>query len=183
MAEILVRCNLPVAEITMRTPYAAEGLAAMKRDFEEILLLAGTVLSKEQLEAACSAGAECIVTPGVYAPLVEQCISEKIMVCPGTFTPSEILQCRSMGLHLVKFFPAELAGGAAMLRAMSAVFGDMRFMPTGGITHSNMSDYLALETVICCGGSWLAPEELMREGHWSEIEDRINKAVGVLKRE
>ena len=183
LAEILVRCNLPVAEITMRTPYAAEGLAAMKRDFEEILLLAGTVLSKEQLEAACNAGAECIVMPGVYAPLVEQCISENIMVCPGTFTPSEILQCRSMGLHLVKFFPAELAGGAAMLRAMSAVFGDMRFMPTGGITHSNMSDYLALETVICCGGSWLAPEELMREGHWSEIEDRINKAVGILEHE
>jgi 2-dehydro-3-deoxyphosphogluconate aldolase / (4S)-4-hydroxy-2-oxoglutarate aldolase len=182
LAEILMRCNLPVAEITMRTPYAAEGIAAMKRDFKEILFLAGTVLSIEQLDAACLAGAECIVTPGVYAPLVEHCITENIMVCPGTFTPSEILQCRNMGVQLVKFFPAELAGGVAMLKAISAVFGDMRFMPTGGITHSNMTDYLALETVSCCGGSWLAPEQLMREGHWNEIEARIKLAVGALKR-
>lgn len=181
LAEILMRCNLPVAEITMRTPCAAEGLAAMKRDFKEILLLAGTVLSMEHLEDACQAGAECIVTPGVYIPLVEHCISENIMVCPGTVTPSEVLQCRNMGLQLVKFFPAELAGGVAMLETMSAVFSDMRFMPTGGVTHSNMTEYLALETVFCCGGSWLAPEELMRKGSWLEIEDRIQSAVGVLR--
>jgi len=183
LGEILMCCNLPVAEITMRTPYAVEGIAAMKKEFKDILFLAGTVLSLEQLDAAHEAGAQCIVTPGVYAPLVEHCISEKIMICPGTFTPSEILQCRNMGLRLVKFFPAELAGGVAMLKSMTAVFSEMRFMPTGGVSLANMTDYLGLEMVSCCGGSWLAPEELMRKGEWGEIEHRITLAVRALENE
>jgi len=180
LAEILIRCNLPVAEVTLRTPCGIDGIAAMKKQFTDLLVLAGTVLSPDQAASAHDAGAECIVIPGFHAELVEYCQIRNIMVCPGTATPTEVLQCRNMGLHAVKFFPAEVAGGIGMLKAMAAVFNDMRFMPTGGISPANVVQYLRLDTVFCCGGSWLAPEELMRNGRWKEIEERIRRAVSLL---
>lgn len=177
LAEILLRCHLPVVEVTFRTPSAADGIAAMKREFPELLVLAGTVLSKEQARIARDVGAECIIIPGFHAELVEYCLANQIMVCPGTLTPTEVIQCRNMGIQTVKFFPAELAGGVPMLKAMAAVFNDVRFMPTGGINPANVAEYLALDVVFCCGGSWLAPETLMENGHWGEIEGRIFSAV------
>lgn len=180
LAEVLVRCGLPVAEVTFRTPCAAEAIAAMKKSFPELMLLAGTVLTCEQVDLAQQAGAECIVIPGFLAPLVKQCQARKIMVCPGTATPSEVLQCMEMGLQTVKFFPAEVAGGVGMLRAMTAVFSEMRFMPTGGISSANITDYLALKSVLCCGGSWLAPEQMLQNGQWTDIESNIMSAVQLL---
>lgn len=181
LAEILVRCHLPVVEVTFRTPCAADGIAAMKKEFAELLVLAGTVLSTEQAKIACDVGAECIIIPGFHAELVAYCLAHNIMVCPGTLTPTEVIQCRNMGIQTVKFFPAELAGGVAMLKAMAAVFNDVRFMPTGGINPANVADYLALDIVFCCGGSWLAPETMMAKGQWSDIEARITAAVESLK--
>lgn len=181
LAEILIRCGLPVAEVTFRTPCAAEAITAMKNEFDELLVLAGTVLTTEQADRAIRAGAECIVIPGFLQELVEYCQSRSIMVCPGTATPTEVLQCMAMGLRAVKFFPAEVAGGVGMLKAMAAVFSDVRFMPTGGISPENISEYLALDAVFCCGGSWLAPEKLMAEGRWTDIEDSISSAVQLLK--
>ncbi len=180
LAEILVKCELPVAEVTFRTPFAAEAIAAMKKAFPELLLLAGTVLTREHADISRDAGAECIVIPGFLAQLVEHCLSRDIMVCPGTATPTEVLQCLSMGIRAVKFFPAEIAGGIPMLKAMSAVYSDMRFMPTGGIGTSNLLNYLALEQVFCCGGSWLAPEAMLKEGRWKEIEENISSAIKLL---
>lgn len=180
LAEILMRCDLPVAEVTLRTPCAVDGITAIKKQYDDLLVLAGTVLSPDQAASAHDAGAECIVIPGFHAELVEYCQGRSIMVCPGTVTPTEVLQCRNMGIHTVKFFPAEVAGGVGMLKAMSAVFSDMRFMPTGGISPDNVMKYLRLDTVFCCGGSWLAPEELMKNGQWSEIEERIRRAVDLL---
>jgi 2-dehydro-3-deoxyphosphogluconate aldolase / (4S)-4-hydroxy-2-oxoglutarate aldolase len=182
LAEILVRCALPVVEVTFRTPCAAAGIAAMKKEFDELLVLAGTVLTKEQADIARDAGAECIVIPGFQEELVNHCLFQDIMVCPGTVTPTEVLQCLSIGIQTVKFFPAEVAGGVGMLKAMTAVFNDVRFMPTGGISPANVAQYLALDAVFCCGGSWLAPEVMMASGQWSEVEGRITSAVAQLKR-
>ncbi|MFT5697467.1 MAG: 2-dehydro-3-deoxyphosphogluconate aldolase/(4S)-4-hydroxy-2-oxoglutarate aldolase [Desulforhopalus sp.] len=180
LAEILIGCNLPVAEVTFRTPCAAEAIAAMKRDFSEILVLAGTVLSIKQADIARDAGAECIVIPGFHNELVAYCQDQNMMVCPGTATPTEVIQCMNMGINTVKFFPAEVAGGVGMLKSMAAVFEDVQFMPTGGISPDNMLDYLALSSVFCCGGSWLAPESMMLEGRWREIEARISSAVSLI---
>lgn len=180
LAEILMRCNLPVAEVTFRTPCAAEAIKAMKKDCSELLVLAGTVLSKKNVDIAKEAGAECIVIPGFEKELVGYCQAQNIMVCPGTATPTEVMQCMSMGLDTVKFFPAGVAGGVAMLKAMAAVFSDIRFMPTGGVGPDNIIEYISLQSVFCCGGSWLAPEKLMVEGAWGEIESRISAAVALL---
>lgn len=180
LAEILIRCGLPVAEITLRTPFGVEAIAVMKREFDELLLLAGTVLNIEQASQAYAAGAECIVIPGFHRSLVRYCLANKMMVCPGVVTPTEVLQCLEMGIGTMKFFPAEVAGGVQMLKAMAVVFNNVRFMPTGGISPGNVVDYLSLETVFCCGGSWLAPEPLLREGKWQEIESRIASAVALL---
>ena len=182
LAEILIRCGLPVAEITFRTPCAAEAIAAIKKEFDELLVLAGTVLSVNQADVARDAGAECIVIPGVHKALVKHCQSQQVMVCPGTATPTEVLQCLEMGVQAVKFFPAEVAGGVGMLKAMAAVFSDVRFMPTGGIGPANVTDYLSLDAVFCCGGSWLVPEKMMQEGNWAEIENLISSAVHLLGR-
>jgi len=181
LAEILFRSDLPVVEVAFRTPYAADGIAAMKKEFDELLVLAGTVLTVDQADIAHDAGAECIVAPGFEPGLVEYCQSQKWMVCPGAATPTEVLQCLSKGIQTVKFFPAEVSGGIGMLQALTSVFKHVQFMPTGGINSTNLIDYLNLDTVFCCGGSWLAPEELMTKGCWSEIQSRICSAVSLLK--
>ncbi len=183
LGEILVRCGLPVAEVTFRTPFAEEAMMAMKKQFPELLLLAGTVLSSQQVEKARNAGAECIVSPGFEKTLVEYCLAEEIMVCPGTATPSEVLQCHSMGIGTVKFFPAAVAGGIDMLKAMAAVFHEVRFMPTGGINLKNVAEYLKLDAVFCCGGSWLAPEKDMLSGNWQAIERNIRDLTQLLQGE
>jgi len=180
LGQILMECGLPLMEVTFRTEYAAEAIEALTETNKDLTLLAGTVLSPEQADRAWQAGAECIVAPGFEQGLVGHCLEKNMLVCPGTVTPSEVLQCRRMGLKLVKFFPAEAAGGIAVLKAMAAVFSDMYIMPTGGINRKNLLDYLALETVVCCGGSWLAPENLMRDGNWQEIRRRIEDAVELL---
>lgn len=180
LAEVLVETGLPVAEVTFRTPCAAEAITAMKDKFSELMLLAGTVLTTDQVDTACKVGAECIVIPGFEKDLVSHCLEREMPVCPGTATASEVLQCRSLGVNTVKFFPAEVAGGVAMLKALTAVYSDMRFMPTGGVKMSNLLDYLKLDSVFCCGGSWLAPEELMRQGAWKEIRHRIELALAAI---
>ncbi|THB73554.1 MAG: bifunctional 4-hydroxy-2-oxoglutarate aldolase/2-dehydro-3-deoxy-phosphogluconate aldolase [Desulfobulbaceae bacterium] len=177
LAEILIDHNLPVIEVTFRTPYAADAISAMKEKFNELLILAGTVLAKDQVDIASDAGAECIVIPGFHAGLVDYCQAKNLMVCPGTVTPSEVLQCYHMGLKTVKFFPAEVSGGAAMLKAMAAVFTDMKFMPTGGINLNNLREYLSLDSVFCCGGSWLAPEDMLQQEKWDAIAQRIGLAT------
>lgn len=181
LAKILIQCDLPVVEVTFRTSCAAEAISEMKKEFNELLILAGTVLSTGQVDIAYDSGAECIVIPGFHVDLVKYCQDRNMMVCPGAATPTEVLQCMHMGIKAVKFFPAEVAGGIGMLKAMEAVFQDVRFMPTGGVSPANMANYLALESVFCCGGSWLAPEDLMEKGHWHEIEERISSAKDLIE--
>lgn len=180
LAEILIRCRLPVVEVTFRTPCAADAIAAMKKEFDELLILAGTVLTTDQASFAYDSGAACIVIPGVHKDLVEYCLYRDMIVYPGAVTPTEVLHCLNMGLKAVKFFPAEVAGGVGMLKAMAAVFSDVRFMPTGGISPRNINDYLAMDAVFCCGGSWLASEEMMKEKQWHGIEERILSARSLI---
>jgi 2-dehydro-3-deoxyphosphogluconate aldolase/(4S)-4-hydroxy-2-oxoglutarate aldolase len=177
LAAALCEGGLPVAEVTFRTDCAAEAIEKMCREFPQMLIGAGTVLTVEQVDKAVESGAQFIVSPGFQAPVVEHCIKRNIPVIPGCATPSEVEQAIGMGLSVVKFFPAEAAGGLAMIKAMSAPYRQIKFMPTGGINVQNLNEYLSCPSVLACGGSWMVPEKLIQEGNFSEITALTQQAV------
>lgn len=177
LAEILVNCGMEVAEITFRTAPAAKGIAEMKKHFPQLLLLAGTVLTPDQVNLAIDAGAEAIVSPGTEPKMITHCQSQGIPVIPGICTPSEIQLALSLGVTRIKFFPAELSGGIKMVKTLLSVYRNISLMPTGGITQENIKAYLSIDRVFCCGGTWLAPESMMAAGDWQGIEKRITAAV------
>lgn len=183
LAEILVKCGMEVAEITFRTAHAAKGIGEMKKRFPQLLLLAGTVLTTDQVNAAIDAGAEAIVSPGTESNIITHCQSLGIPIIPGICTPSEIQLALSLGVTKIKFFPAELSGGIKMIKTLLSVYRNISLMPTGGITLENMKEYLAIDRVFCCGGTWLAPESMMAEGDWQGIEKRVKTAVTSLQAE
>jgi 2-dehydro-3-deoxyphosphogluconate aldolase/(4S)-4-hydroxy-2-oxoglutarate aldolase len=156
IAEALVAGGLPVLEVTLRTPAALAAIAAM-RQVPGAVIGAGTVLDPAQLDAALAAGAEFIVSPGLTDRLGTAAVAAGIPFLPGVATTGDIMRARDLGFSRLKFFPAEAAGGRATLKAMSAVFGEMRFCPTGGITLASARDWLDLPAVACVGGSWLVP--------------------------
>lgn len=180
LATILTRCRLPVAEVTFRTPFGAEGLHRMREVNPDLLLLAGTVLNEEQVDAAMESGAAGIVSPGLDPSLVRYCLQKEIPVFPGACTPSEVQQAMALGLTDLKFFPAEISGGIRMVRTLLDVYRTLTFMPTGGVTSANLAEYLSVDRVLCCGGSWLAPEAMMAAGEWQAIEDQVRLAVKLL---
>jgi 2-dehydro-3-deoxyphosphogluconate aldolase/(4S)-4-hydroxy-2-oxoglutarate aldolase len=177
LAEILVNNGLPVIEITFRTPHAAAGLAAIKKSHPQMLLLAGTVLTPQQVDLALEAGASAIVSPGFSPKLAGYCTAKKVSFFPGVCTPSEVQMAMEAGFPTLKFFPAEKVGGVSLLSLFHALYQHVTFMPTGGIKPENMASYLALPNVLCCGGTWLCPEQLMVENRWAEIERRVTEAV------
>lgn len=181
LAEALIEGGLPVAEVTMRTSAA---LGAMKEigTYDEILLGAGTVLTAEQVDMAVDSGASYIICPGMHEEVVERCLDLGVLVIPGVITPSDIAKAMSYGLGLVKFFPAESFGGAKTLKAMAAPYGDMRFVPTGGINAGNVMDYLTIPSVAACGGSWMVDRSLIKEGDFAEIRTRVSAAVDLVKK-
>jgi 2-dehydro-3-deoxyphosphogluconate aldolase/(4S)-4-hydroxy-2-oxoglutarate aldolase len=179
LSELLTRYDLPVVEITFRTSSALEGIAAIKKEFPDVEILAGTVLSQSQVVQAADAGAAAIVSPGFTPKMAAFCSSRKIPFFPGVYTPSEIQMAMDAGLDTLKFFPAETAGGTGMLALFQSLYQDIRFMPTGGINRDNLLDYLSCSNVLCCGGTWLSPHSLMAEGRWEEIEQRVADAVSL----
>lgn len=181
LAKALIKGGLPCAEVTFRTEAAEESIRRMSQSFPEMLVGAGTVLTLEQVKRAVNAGAKFIVSPGLDLEIVDYCIKHKIPVFPGCITPSEVAQAVKRGIKIVKFFPAEQAGGIAMIKAMSAPYRAMRFMPTGGISVNNLKDYLSFDRVICCGGSWMVKEELMAAGDFDKIESLAKKAAELAK--
>ena len=181
LAELLLKHDLPVVEITFRTAYAASGLAAIHARFPEMTLLAGTVLNAAQADQAVNAGADALVTPGFTRQLAEYAQSIDTPLFPGVCTPSEVQCAMEVGCHALKFFPAENMGGVKMLSLFGALYQDAVFMPTGGINPDNVKNYLALENVLCCGGTWLCPEQLMVDGKWQEIEQRIETAMKTVR--
>ncbi len=181
LAEVLLEAGLPVMEITYRTACAAEALDAISSRFSELLLIAGTVLTPAQVDSAVAAGAQAIVSPGFTPQLASYCRSREIDLFPGVCTPSEVQMAAEAGLNILKFFPAEQAGGLKMLMMFRALYQEIRFMPTGGINPDNLLDYLKLENIICCGGTWLCPEQLMVEDRWDEIAARLSEARNLIE--
>lgn len=180
LAELLLECSLPVIEVTFRTKYAAGAIERITREYPDVMLIAGTVLGPDHVDRARASGARAIVSPGFTTQLADYCRSKSVDFFPGVCTPSEVQLARESGLNYLKFFPASLSGGPAMLSLFKALYPDTRFMPTGGINLENLRDYLALDNVLCCGGTWLSPEQLMADGEWQEIRNRVSGAVELL---
>ena len=151
LAEALIRGGLKCAEVTFRTEAAEESIRLISKKYPEMLVGAGTVLSIEQVDRAVFAGAKFIVSPGFDPEIVDYCIKKDIPVFPGCITPSEVAQAVKRGLKVLKFFPAEQAGGIAMIKAMAAPYTMVKFMPTGGINSKNLKNYLEFGKIICCG--------------------------------
>lgn len=181
LAEALVKGGLPCAEVTFRTAAAEECIKLMSKKFPEMFVGAGTVLTTEQVDRAIGAGAKFIVSPGFNPKVVEYCIKNNYPICPGIMTPTELEMALGFGLDVVKFFPAENAGGLKMIKAMAAPYTMMKFMPTGGINATNVRDYLACDKILACGGSWMVKGDLVKEGNFAEIEKLTREAAEIVK--
>ena len=169
LAKALTEGGLPCAEVTFRTEAAEESIKVMAEAYPDMVVGAGTVLTIEQVDAAVKAGAKFIVSPGFDLEIVDYCLEKEIPIFPGCVTPSEVAQAVKRGLKVVKFFPAEPAGGVAMIKAMAAPYHQLRFMPTGGIGTQNLKDYLEFDKIICCGGSWMVKADLIKNGEFEKI--------------
>lgn len=180
LAGALSRGGLPCAEVTFRTSAAKEAISIIVKEYPDMLVGAGTVLTKEQVDDAIEAGARFIVTPGFNPEIVDYCLSKNVPIVPGINNPSGIEQALSRGLDVVKFFPAEQSGGVKMIKAMSAPYGAVKFMPTGGINPSNIRDYLAFNKILCCGGSWMVDAKLIASKDFDGIEKLVREAVDTM---
>ncbi|HIZ79031.1 MAG TPA: bifunctional 4-hydroxy-2-oxoglutarate aldolase/2-dehydro-3-deoxy-phosphogluconate aldolase [Candidatus Lachnoclostridium stercorigallinarum] len=176
LAKALTEGGLPCAEVTFRTEAAEESIRQMSREYPDMLLGAGTVLTTEQVDRAIAAGARFIVSPGFDPEIVDYCLEKGIPVFPGCMTPSEVAQGVKRGLKVLKFFPAEQAGGLAMIKAMAAPYTTVKFMPTGGISAKNLKEYLACDKILCCGGSWMVKGDLIREGKFDRVKELAAEA-------
>ena len=173
----LKKGGVSAIEVTFRTAAAADAIRLLTREMPELLVGAGTVITKEQADAAIEAGAKFIVSPGFQPELVSYVLSKGVPMCPGTATPGEMEQAMALGLSAVKFFPAEQNGGAPMLTALSAPYRDLLFMPTGGVKLENLRTYLALDQVFACGGTWLATKDDIKAKAFDKITARTREAV------
>lgn len=180
LAKALMDGGLPAAEITFRTKCAAEAIKNITDTYPDMLVGAGTVLTTEQVDAALAAGSKFLVSPGLNPKVTAYALSKGATMLPGISNPSDIEAALELGLTTVKFFPAEAAGGLKMLKAMSAPYGQLRFMPTGGINADNLLDYLRFGKIIACGGSFMVKDDLVREKKWDEITALTKNAVKVM---
>lgn len=177
LAEALKNGGLCCAEITFRTSQAEESIRRIAKAYPEFLIGAGTVLTTEQADAAMAAGASFLVSPGLNPKVIQHSIEKGYPIIPGVSTPTEIEAAMDLGLTNLKFFPAEAAGGAKYIKAVSAPYSMVRFMPTGGISAENLKDYLTLKNVYACGGSWMVPSDKISAGAFEEIEALTKEAV------
>lgn len=181
LAKALCEGGLPCAEVTFRTDAAEESIRIMTEKFPEMLVGAGTVLTTEQVNRAVEAGAKFIVSPGINPNVVRYCIQRGIPVTPGTANPSNIETALELGLDVVKFFPAEPLGGLKMIKAMAAPYVGVKFMPTGGINATNVREYLAYESILACGGSWMVKDDLIKAGDFAKITELTREAADIVK--
>ena len=181
LGRALVAGGLPCAEITFRTAAAPEAIRLMAAECPDVLVGAGTVLTVAQAETAVAYGAKFIVTPGFDDAVVDWCIANQVPVTPGVMTPTEINLALNKGLNVLKFFPAEAAGGVKTLTAVGGPYGDVKFIPTGGISPNNLRDYLSLPSVLACGGSWLVKKPLISGGEFETITRLAQEAVAIVK--
>lgn len=181
LAAALARGGLKAIEITLRTAEALEAIRRVAGEVEDCIVGAGTILNARQFDEAVAAGSKFIVSPGVTRELLAAAEPSDVPLLPGAITPSEIMAAREAGLDFLKFFPAEQAGGAAFLKALASPIADVQFCPTGGISAKNAMDYLNLPNVVCVGGSWVAPDEMVKAGDWKGIETLAAEASKLRK--
>lgn len=181
MAKALESGGLSVVEVTFRTQAAAAAIEKISHALPEMILLAGTVLTMEQAQLAIACGADGVVTPGTNPEVVKWCQYQRVPVCPGCATPTEVESALSMSLSLVKLFPAEVVGGVNMLKALQGPYSRVSFMPTGGITLQNAADYLKLPNVAAVGGTWICTGDLLAEKDFATIEQNAKEAAAIVK--
>ncbi len=177
LAKALCDGGLPVAEVTFRTACAKEAMQLMYQEYPHMLIGAGTVLTTQQVDEAMEAGAKFIVSPGLNPEVVQYCKQKKICIIPGCATPSDMEKAISLGLDVVKFFPAEANGGIKAIKAMAAPYTQLRFMPTGGIHEENLNDYLNFDKILACGGSWMVKSEYLKCKEFSKIQQLTKEAI------
>lgn len=184
LARALVKGGLPVLEVTFRTPAAAGAIAAIRREVTEAVLGAGTLLTPAMVKAAKAAGAVFGVAPGFDPAVMAAAKAEGLPMCPGIATASELSQALTAGCTMVKFFPAEAAGGVKMIRNLLGAFRftGVKFMPTGGVNLGNVADYLAVPEIVCCGGTWIVPKDALAAGDFAAIEKLAADAAALVKR-
>ncbi len=180
LAKALIDGGLPCAEVTFRTAAAEESIRIMSEQFPEMLVGAGTVLTTEQVDRAVNAGAKFIVSPGLNPKVVKYCVEKGIPVTPGCSNPSDVEVAIELGLEVVKFFPAEAAGGLNMIKSMAAPYTKMKFMPTGGINAKNLTSYLDFKKIIACGGSWMVNKDMIAAKDWDGITKLTREAVSTM---
>ena len=180
LCRALAEGGLPVAEITFRTAAAPEAIRRVAAELPDVILGAGTVLSVDQAKQAVEAGATYIVSPGLNPKVVSWCVENDVPVLPGCANPSDIETAIELGLDTVKFFPAEALGGLKLIKAMSAPYGNISFVPTGGINEKNALEYLAFPKVAAIGGSWMVPSDAIAAGDWGRIRDLAASAVNLM---
>ena len=177
LAKALIDGGLPAAEITFRTKCAAEAIKNITDAYPDMLVGAGTVLTTEQVDAAIAAGSKFLVSPGLNPKVTAYALSKGIPMLPGCSNPSDVEAALELGLKTVKFFPAEAAGGLKMLKAMAAPYGQLTFMPTGGINAENLLEYLKFNKIVACGGSFMVKDDLVKAKKWDEITALTKNAV------
>jgi 2-dehydro-3-deoxyphosphogluconate aldolase/(4S)-4-hydroxy-2-oxoglutarate aldolase len=177
LGRALLAAGLPCAEITFRTAAAADAIRALRDACPDLIVGAGTILTVDQADAAVAAGATFLVAPGFNPRVVDHARGRDVPMVPGVCTPSEIEGALASHVEFMKFFPAEVAGGVAFLKAVAPVYPTVRFVPTGGIGPSNLADYLVLPNVLACGGSWMVKKDLIAAGDFVGIERLATEAV------
>ena len=183
LAQALVKGGLPVLEVTFRTSAAAGAIAAIRKAVPDAIVGAGTILTVEQLKAAKAAGAAFGVAPGFDPLIVAAAKAEGLPFCPGIATASELSQALTAGCRMVKFFPAEAAGGVKMIKNLLGAFRftGVKFMPTGGIKFANLAEYLSVPEIVCCGGTWIVPKDALAAGDWAAIEKLAAEASALVR--
>ena len=183
LGTILEDQGLPIAEITFRTSAAAEAITILRKEFPNMIIGAGTVLTVENVKAAMKSGTQFIVTPGFNPTIIDYCVKNKISICPGVNSPSFVEWGLERGLTYFKFYPANISGGPNMLKAMAGPYPNAKFLPTGGVNNENLIEYLKLPNVFACGGSWVCPKELISTNQFDIIAEKVKEALTLVKKE
>ena len=181
LGECLMKGGLPCAEVTFRTAAAEESIRQLAKAYPDMIIGAGTVLTTEQADRAIDAGAKFVVSPGFNPRVTEYVLKKGVPMTPGVCTPTEIEAAMSLGLDVLKFFPAEPSGGLKMIKAVAAAYMNLQFMPTGGISAANVRDYLAYDRIVACGGSWMVNGALIKEGKFDQILTLVKEAADIVK--
>ena len=179
LAQVLVENGLPCAEVTFRTPAAAQAIKNMREAYPDMLIGSGTVLTTKQVDESIEAGVDFVVSPGLNPTTVKYCQQRGVPIVPGVNNPSLVEQAMELGLETLKFFPAEPSGGVNMLKALTAVY-PVSFMPTGGVSPKNVNDYLAIPAVFACGGTWMIPTDLIDNEEWDELATLVADVAKVI---